>query len=284
MKTISVVTGAGGAMGATCALALAPTVDVMLLTDIDGSRLEAVAERVEEETATKVDTLTGDIGDKEVVEDLVACARTLGELRALVNTAGLSPAMTDWRGIFRVDLAAVHLLLDSFLPAVVPGTVAICIASIAAHLGEFDPAMDAVCDDPLSTDFEERFLALAGSAPEPGATYRLAKRAVIRLCERAAVTWGSRGGRVLSLSPGLIDTAMGRLELEHNEIKNWMAAVTPVGGERTGPDTVLPGLAEDVSGAVAFLCSERAAFISGCDIRVDGGLIAAMHTQPSSTT
>lgn len=283
MNTVSVVTGAGGAMGAACALALAPTVDVMLLTDIDGTPLEAVAERVEEETATKVGTLIGDIADKEVVEHLVACARTLGELRAVVHTAGLSPAMADWRRILRVDLAAAHLLLDGFLPAVVPGTVAVCIASIAAHLGEFDPAMDAVCEDPLSADFEERFLAKAPSAPEPGATYRLAKRAVIRLCERAAVRWGHRGGRVLSLSPGLIDTAMGRLELEHNEIKHWMAAITPVGGERTGPDTVLPGLAGDVSDAVAFLCSERAAFISGCDIRVDGGLIAAMHSQPSPT-
>jgi len=283
MSTVSVVTGAGGEMGAACALALAPAVDVLLLTDIDRPRLETVARRVEEATSTKVDTIAGDIGDRGFIEQLAVRAEPLGELRALVHTAGLSPTTADWRQILRIDLAAVPLLLDTFLPAVVPGSVAVCIASIAAHIGEFDPAMDAVCDQPLSPDFEDRYLALAGSPADSGTAYRLAKRGVVGYCERAAVTWGTRGGRVVSVSPGLIDTSMGRLELEHHEIKRWMAAITPVGGDRTGADTVLPGLADDVAGTVTFLCSDGAAFISGCDIRVDGGLIAAMNHLPPKT-
>jgi NAD(P)-dependent dehydrogenase (short-subunit alcohol dehydrogenase family) len=97
------------------------------------------------------------------------------------------------------------------------------------------------------------------------------------LCELVAVEWGRRGARVVSLSPGLIDTEMGRLELVHNPIKTRMAEMTPVGGDRSGSDTVLPGRAEDIANAVAFLCSEQAAFVSGCDIRVDGGLIGAMN-------
>jgi NAD(P)-dependent dehydrogenase (short-subunit alcohol dehydrogenase family) len=159
----------------------------------------------------------------------------------------------------------------------------VCLASISGLMGAFDPAMDAVCDDALAPDFVDRFRALAGTSPDSGATYRLAKRAVIRACERAAAAWGERGGRVVSLSPGLIDTGMGRLELEHNDVKKSMAALTPVGGKRTGPDTVLPGLPTDIAHVVAFLCSERAAFISGCDIRVDGGLIAAMQHQLPKT-
>ena len=146
-------------------------------------------------------------------------------------------------------------------------------------MGDFDPAMDEVLDDPLAVELEQKFVALAGADPHPGATYRLAKRAVIRLCERAAVEWGTRGGRVVSVSPGLIDTEMGRLELVHNPIKSRMAEMTPIGGERSGSDTVLPGRAEDIADAIAFLCSDRAAFLSGCDIRVDGGLIAAMNIE-----
>jgi NAD(P)-dependent dehydrogenase (short-subunit alcohol dehydrogenase family) len=89
---------------------------------------------------------------------------------------------------------------------------------------------------------------------------------------------------VVSVSPGLIDTEMGRLELEHNPIKTWLAEITPVGGgragsDRSGPETVLPGRTDDIANAVAFLCSDRAAFVSGCDIRVDGGLIAAFDRQ-----
>ena len=234
MTTVSVVTGAGGAMGAACTLALAPAVDVVLVTDVDEQRLGATAERVHDETKTDVHTLAGDIGDRAFVGELAARARTFGDLRAVAHTAGLSPAMTDWREILRVDLVAVAALLDAFSPSVGRGSVAVCLASISGHMGAFDPAMDAVLDEPLAADLQVRFRALAGDAPDSGATYRLAKRAVIRSCERAAVAWGARGGRVVSLSPGLIDTGMGRLELEQNEIKRSMAAMTPVGRDRTG--------------------------------------------------
>lgn len=277
----SVVTGAGGDMGSACALALAPTVDVLVLTDIDEARLEATARRVEREAGTKVDALVGDIGDRALVEGLVARCDAAGELHALVHTAGLSPSMAGWREIVRVDLAAVPLLLGSFLPSVMPGSVAVCVASIAGHMGDFDPAMDEVCDDPLAPDFEARLVACAGAEPSPGDMYRIAKRALLRYCERVAVPWGARGGRVVSLSPGLIDTGMGRMELEQNDIKYWLAAQTPVGGGRTGPDTVLPGLVDDIAQTVAFLCSDQAAFISGCDIRVDGGLVGALRHQES---
>jgi NAD(P)-dependent dehydrogenase (short-subunit alcohol dehydrogenase family) len=279
VSSVAVVTGAGGAMGTACALELVPAVDVVLLTDLDESRLGVTASRVEEQ-GVKVETVAGDIADVGLVRRIAAVAADLGGLRALVHTAGLSPAMAEWREILRVDLAAVSLLLDTFLPTVLPGSVAVCVASIAGHLGIFDPSMDALCDEPLAEDFEQRFLALFGETPDPGSTYRLAKRGTIRTCERAAVTWGERGGRVVSLSPGLIDTDMGRLELEHNEVKNWMAEITPVGGDRLGTEVVLPGRTEDIARAVAFLCSDRAAFISGCDIRVDGGLVAAMQHQP----
>ena len=250
---MSVVTGAAGAMGSACALTIAPDADVVLLTDVDGDRLAAAAERVEHETATKVSTVVGDLGEPRFIADLAARAHELGELHSL----------------------------EALLPSVVPGSVAVCLASVSAHMGEFELAMDEVLDDPLTADFEARFETLAGAEPHPGATYRLAKRGVVRLCERAAVSWGARGGRVVSLSPGLIDTGMGRLELEHNPIKNWMAEITPVGGDRSGPDTVLPGHVDDIASAVAFLCSDRAAFISGCDVRVDGGLIGAMNQQTS---
>ena len=275
MTTVSVVTGAAGAMGSACASALAPAVDVLLLTDVDADRLAAAGARIEGETTTKVCTAVGDLVEPSFAVELATQTGALGDLHSLVHCAGLSPSMAAWREILRVDLAAVARLLRDFLPHAVPGSAAVCLASVSGHMGTFDPAMDDVLDDPLATDFEDRYQSLAGDAPDPGATYRLAKRGVIRLCERAAVAWGANGGRVVSVSPGLIDTEMGRLELVHNPIKNWMASITPVGGDRS-PDTVLPGRVDDIASTVAFLCSGGASFISGCDVRVDGGLIAAM--------
>jgi NAD(P)-dependent dehydrogenase (short-subunit alcohol dehydrogenase family) len=279
LTSVSVVTGAGGAMGSACALALAPAVDVLLLTDLDADRLGTTTEQIERDETTKVCTVVGNLGEPGCIADLAARAGALGDLHSLVHTAGLSPSMAGWNEILRVDLAAVAQLLDDFLPHVVPGSAAVCLASVSGHMGVFDPAMDAVLDVPLAVDFERRYRSLTSDEPDPGATYRLAKRGVIRLCERAAVAWGTRGGRVVSLSPGLIDTDMGRLELVHNPIKTWMAEITPVGGDRSGSDTVLPGRTDDIANTVAFLCSDRAAFVSGCDVRVDGGLIAAMNHQ-----
>jgi NAD(P)-dependent dehydrogenase (short-subunit alcohol dehydrogenase family) len=270
------VTGAAGAMGAACAHAVAAGADTVLMTDVDGERLAGAAAAVERAGEAKVDTVAGDLGDPSFVAALAARAGALGDVHALVHTAGLSPSMAGWQEILRVDLVAVAHLLDAFLPHVVAGSAAVCLASVSAHMGVFDAATDAALADPLAAGFEERFRALAGDDPDPGATYRLAKRGVVLLCERAAVVWGARGGRVVSCSPGLVDTAMGRLELEHNPIKTWMAELTPLASLRLGPDAPLPGRVDDIAEVVAFLCSERAAFVSGCDVRVDGGLLAAM--------
>lgn len=279
MTTVSVVTGAAGAMGAVCARALAPAVDVLLLTDLDGDRLGATGAELERVTGTRVCTLAGDLGDAGLVDAVAARGRELGSLHSLVQTHGLSPSMAAWGEILRVDLVAVAALLDAFLPSVVPCSAAVCISSMAGHLGDFDPVMDAVLDAAREDDLEGRFRSAFGAEPDPGSTYRLAKRGVIRLCERAAVPWGARGGRVVSVSPGLIDTGMGRLELDEYAIKETMAELTPVRGGRVDGDTVLPGRVDDIADAVAFLCSDAASFVSGCDLQVDGGLVAAM-SQP----
>jgi len=277
MSRVAIVTGAAGAMGSACARAVGSTVDHLLLTDCHQARLATVADQLAPDATAKVTTIVGDVGDPGLATELAARAADLGELRSLVHTAGVSPSMAGWRDILRVDLTGVERLLGVLAERVVPGTAAVCLASISGLLGPFDPAMDAVLDQPLHADFSERFRSQFSEEPDPGATYRLAKRGAIRSCARAAVAWGARGGRVISLSPGLIDTPMGRLELDRNPIKEGMARLTPIRSPRQGPGEPLPGNVADIAAAVKFLCSEEAAFISGCDLRVDGGLIAAME-------
>jgi len=276
MSRVAIVTGAAGAMGSACAEAIGPRSDVLLLTDRDEPGLAVTAGRLRPD-GREVVTVVGDIADPGMIDELQRRAADLGDLGSLVHTAGVSPSMADWEEILRVDLAGVVRLLDAFVGDVVPGTTAVCLASVSAHMGTFDPAMDTVLDTPLEPDLAARFRSCFGGEPDPGSTYRLAKRGVIRACERAAVGWGAGGGRVLSLSPGLIDTGMGRLELAENPVKERLAELTPITSPRQGPDPVLPGHTGDIADAVAFLCSDRAAFISGCDLRVDGGLIGAMN-------
>ena len=70
-----------------------------------------------------------------------------------------------------------------------------------------------------------------------------------RLAELLATPWGKKGGRTVAISPGLIDTPMGRTELDRQEIIPVMIEVTPV----KRPDRPLPGRPEDIAAAVAFL-------------------------------
>jgi len=84
------------------------------------------------------------------------------------------------------------------------------------------------------------------------------------------VAWGARGGRVNSISPGIISTPMGRQELEEgsSEQMQGMLAISPV------PRI---GTAEDIAAAAQWLVSTESSFVSGCDLRVDGGVVAAVH-------
>ena len=87
---------------------------------------------------------------------------------------------------------------------------------------------------------------------------------MIRAVGRAAVPWGRRGGRVNSIAPGLIDTPMGRLEMEQQPMMQQMLEHTPLG--RLGDP-------QEVAAAVRYLVSDDASFVSGIDLLVDGGMV-----------
>jgi NAD(P)-dependent dehydrogenase (short-subunit alcohol dehydrogenase family) len=180
--------------------------------------------------------------------------------------------MADWRRVLTVDLVGSAMLTEALLPYANAGTAIVCFASIAPLLGPDAtvPAADAVLEEPLDARFLERIREAVGPAVEdPGMAYLWAKRGVHRLVRREAVRFGRLGARVCSVSPGIIDTPMGRQESAARSTNDMLVTQTPLGRE---------GHAHEVAAAVAFLLSDEASFVNGIDVPVDGGVVAALRT------
>jgi NAD(P)-dependent dehydrogenase (short-subunit alcohol dehydrogenase family) len=173
--------------------------------------------------------------------------------------------MADARRVFEVDLVGTWSVLDGFQALAQRGSAAVCFSSSAAYqIAPFvDPDQAVLLDDPGAPEFLDRITSVISDS---GHAYALAKWGVIREVGRAAVRWGRLGGRVNSVAPGLIDTAMGRMELEQRPAMREMLARTPLG--RLGDP-------REVAAAVGYLISDDASFVSGIDLLVDGGMVQA---------
>jgi len=243
-------------MGASVAAALAGR-RPLLLVDRDGPSVERIAADLGEGATA----LTCDITDPSQVEQLVRKVPALG---SLVVTAGLSPTMADGERIFDVNLVGTARVLHELDPVVGDATAAVCFASIAGHMQPASEAVLAALDDPLAPGLAERLRAAGIDPTESQLAYGLSKHGVIRLVRRNAVSWAQRGARILSLSPGIIDTPMGRQELEQQPV---MQPMIDLVGRMARP--------EELASVAAFLVSDGASFMNGCDVLVDGGFIAA---------
>jgi NAD(P)-dependent dehydrogenase (short-subunit alcohol dehydrogenase family) len=260
-----VVTGAARGMGLTAAHRLYTTDAPMVLVDLNEAGIRAVAD----DLGDNVHTVVCDVSDPDSVASLADTVRDLGGLRSLAHAAGISPTMADWRRIIEVDLVGTALLVRALETLTTPGSAAVCWASIAGHGVAPDPELDAALDDPLAPDFLDRLGTIAGDGlGAAGQGYGYAKRGVMRLVAREAVAWGSRGARICSISPGIIDTPQGRQEFEEQPAMAMMIELTPI--KRWG-------LPEEICNVVAFLLSEEASFMTGTDVVVDGGVSPRMR-------
>lgn len=225
-----------------------------------------------------------DVADFDAVQTFARAAAAAGHIETVVHTAGLSPSMASAKRVFEVDLLGTVHVIDAFTDLIPTGASLTCISSVARF--GLDPSPDLIAhltnaprDKLLTTP---SVLALEESQgpnvyTNPTLAYQLSKRGNQLRVQASAQAWGARGARINTVSPGVVLTALIRLEMATygDAVKDMMERQPVPRG----------GTANDIAGVVAFLAGPDASYITGSDIVVDGGFMAAnggKYTMPEA--
>ena len=267
-KDIVVIIGAGGiGMAIARRQGFGKTV---LLADFNEQILQDAAQQLRD-AGYQVETHPVDVASRPSVQELAIYAASLGNVMQVVNTAGLSPNMAPVDKVLEVDLYGTAVVLEEFEKVIAPGGAGLIISSMAGHMM---PALTPEQDHALAYTPTEELLSLPflqpDAVPNTLVAYMMAKRANHLRVQASAITWGDRGARVNSISPGIIVTplALHELNSEIGDIYRAMVEASPV--KRMAPP-------EEIAVTASFLLSSDAGFITGSDLLIDGGVIAAMR-------
>lgn len=242
----------------------------VVLCDVRQDRLDAAAAALSD-LGIAATSVNADVTDREAVDRLFETASGLGAVTAVVHAAGVSPSMGDADYVMRTNTLGTLHVNEAFFATAGEGAAIVNVASMAAHLvpEEIIPTQHF----PLALQDEDRFLAemltACGFAPEEmrsGFAYAISKAFVKWYSSSQAERFNGRGVRIVSVSPGSIDTEMGRLEEQ-------------AGAGAMVADAAVPrwGKPEEMADLLAYCVSDRAGYLTGTDILNDGGVVASMR-------
>jgi NAD(P)-dependent dehydrogenase (short-subunit alcohol dehydrogenase family) len=258
----NIVIGAASGMGKTVAHKLAPR-GPLLLADVNLEGVQTAAREI----GGDVDVAACDLRDEASVRQLF---EKVSSIDALVLTAGISGSMGTAQDILDINLRGFERAILAALPLIAPGTVAVCFSSTGSYGMPEEPEILELLDDPLAEDFFKRYEALPYDTGASFA-YAFSKLGVRRLVRRWAGEFGKRGARIVSLSPGINDTPMNRIDEARAPIMAEIIKASPIGRR---------GTPEEVANIVDFLTSPQASLMMGSDVLADGGMVAALPSQP----
>ena len=264
MANVCVITGGGSGMGLEAAKFM-PKDKIIVISGRTLSKLEGAIEQLKA-LGFEAYAKTCDTSDRESVKELVAYATSLGEVKNVINSAGVSPAMKGTQeGILRINALGTVYINQEFSKVMKPGSVIVDVSSNSAYvLPSFliNTKVYALAE----TD-EETFLKklikksnlAKGEYQRKGFAYSLSKNFVVWYAKKCAFEYGKKGIRVVSLSPGLIATDMGNMEKEEGGM------LIPFSAEER------MGKPEELGFALATVADERNGYLAGVDVLCDGG-------------
>ena len=215
-----------------------------------------------------------DLSSRESILSVIAEAQKYGNIRYLVNAAGVSPSQASVETILKVDLYGTAVLLEEVGKVIAEGGSGVTISSQSGHRM---PALTPEEDMLLATTPTEELLSLELLQPEHIQdslhAYQMAKRCNVKRVMAEAVKWGERDARINPISPGIIVTPLAIDEFNgpRGDFYKNMFAKCPAGR---------PGTADEVAHVAELLLGEKGAFITGSDFLMDGGATASYFYGP----
>jgi NAD(P)-dependent dehydrogenase (short-subunit alcohol dehydrogenase family) len=245
---IALVTGGASGIGRACGLALAREgAEAVIIADIDGEQAANVVREIEADGG-RASSRAVDVSDEGQVAALIGdCVDRYGRLDCAINNAGISGPMgplheidlCDWSRTLATNLTGVFLCMKHELPAMLARRSG-AIVNMASGAGLIaTPGMSAYC---------------------------ASKHAILGITKTAAVENARSGVRVNALCPGSTDTPMLQASMQSSPAVEKLILASQPGGRL--------GRAEEIAEAAVWLCSDRASFVSGESMLVDGGAIA----------
>jgi len=239
---VGIVTGAGRGIGRAIASRLAEAGARVIVADIDISNAQETAKRLNEQYGESIASIV-DVTDEKSVDSMVKLAlETFGKLNILVNNAGImfrtglpEISLQEWEGVIDVNLTGPFLCIKAVFPAMKEKGCG-RIVNISSSAG--------------------RSVSTLG-----GAHYSASKAGLLGLTRAVAKEVASFSITVNAICPGLIDTKMVRETTTDDELQSFINSF-PI--KRIGAP-------EEIGDLVVFLCSDKAAYITGAAVDINGG-------------
>ncbi len=270
-KEVMLVTGAGQismAIARRCGFG-----KKIILGDKSKKNCEAIA-KIMTDAGFDAEPFEMDISSRESILAMISKGQEYGEIKYLVNGAGVSPSQAPIEAILRVDLYGTAVLLEEVGKVIAPGGAGVTVSS---QSGWRMPQLTAEQDRQLAMTPTEELLDLDILKPENIKdtlhAYQMAKRCNEKRVMFESVRWGERGARINAIAPGIIVTPLAIDEFNgpRGDFYKNMFAKCPAGR---------PGTADEMANIAELLLSNAGAFITGSTFLADGGATASYYYGP----
>ena len=266
MANVCVITGGGSGMGLETAKYIDKDV-ILVLTGRTVEKLEN-AKKILEEEGHQVHLIACDVSSRRDVHELCLLASSLGTIKTVIHAAGLSPTMADPETIIKVNAVGCKNVNMEFYKYMNDGGVIVDVASSSAYEAPGILVKHQIYEEAEYKEeaFIKHMTGEANLAPndynKAGMAYVLSKNFVVWYAQKCAHAYAKKGIRVVSVSPGLIETGMGTKEVEESDFAREMIDHTCAGRM---------GRPEELGFAIATIADERNGYLCGIDVLIDGG-------------